>query len=265
MKLKLWLDARNHFLNRASGDYDRQATLFIHQRMFILKSLCLIFHQPFSIILPLMKTTGETIRSIRKKKHWTLRRLASETSLSISFLSQVERGISTPSMPSLNAICKALSLSLTQLVAIRDGVESFPFVKRQVQDIVTIDEQPSINVSDGSIRYRFLSGTLPDRIFECLIGEIPPGHSTSQGSHAGEEFGYVLEGILRLTLNQRTYSLKKGDSYHIKASTPHAYTAQDTSGATILWVQTLKYNLGFQLNRDYVEDIIESDFSRKKE
>ena len=42
-------------------------------------------------------------------------------------------------------------------------------------------------------------------------------------SHYGEEFIYVLEGILTTTLNDVKYDLYPGDSLHFQSSTPHSW------------------------------------------
>jgi len=106
-------------------------------------------------------------------------------------------------------------------------------------------DQPAIIVSESAIRYRFLSRDFPGRRFEIIIGEISPGYTYPPALHKGEEFGYVLEGRLRLTIGDATYPLGPGDSYHFDALTsPHSYSADEEGPAKVLWVGTLKY---FQL------------------
>lgn len=60
---------------------------------------------------------GQGVRVLRQRKGWTLEELSSRCGLSISFLSQVERGLSSPSIPSLHSICEALKVPITHFLA----------------------------------------------------------------------------------------------------------------------------------------------------
>ncbi len=56
---------------------------------------------------------GEKIRDLRKLKRLTLARVAEATGLSIGHLSQVERGISAPSVRHLQLIAAALGVKIS--------------------------------------------------------------------------------------------------------------------------------------------------------
>jgi transcriptional regulator with XRE-family HTH domain len=188
-----------------------------------------------------MESVGQRIRDLRAKKGWTLKQLASKCELSTSFLSQVERGLSSVSITSLHIICQALGMSLGEFFRqLGDGAGSPDLGLRTIQ-VMKAQDQRAINLSEASIKYRFLSREFPGRQFEIMLGEIPPGYFYPPFPHEGEEFGYVLEGQLRLTVGEETFALGPGDSYHFAASAPHGYQAEGSSPVRILWVQTLKY------------------------
>lgn len=63
-------------------------------------------------IIQYMIDVGQFIRSLRTSREWTLRDLSQRCNLSVSFLSQVERGLSSLTITSLDAICGALGVSL---------------------------------------------------------------------------------------------------------------------------------------------------------
>ena len=109
-------------------------------------------------------------------------------------------------------------------------------------EIITEAERPFIQISSASIKYQFLSGEFPERLFEIMIGEFPPNYHYPPAPHEGEEFGFVLEGRLKLKIRKEIYDLSAGDSYHFLATTPHGYETDEQGGAKILWVQTLKYS-----------------------
>jgi len=193
-----------------------------------------------------MSEIGNFLRQQRLLHKWTLKELAKHTGLSVSFLSQVERGISSPSILSLNAISKAMGIPLfvarvyfeqTNDDRSSNGVSG----DFSAKEISTIEERADVQISSGSIKYQFLSGEFPGRQFEILTGEIPGNYHSPSTAHEGEEFGYVLEGELLLTIEDETYKLKTGDSYHFLATKRHAYEAASPDGVRILWVQTMKY------------------------
>ena len=189
-----------------------------------------------------MTGIGKFIRSQRKLRAWTLQELAGRCNLSVGFLSQVERGISSLSILSLNAICEAFEIPIFDLYANFAEPSNEGEASGASSEIIKADERPDIQISDGSIKYQFLSGEFSGRKFEILIGEIPPYYHYPPAAHEGEEFGYVLEGKLSFTIDKKAHQLGPGDSYHFLATTPHGYEAANGEAAKVLWVQTLKYS-----------------------
>lgn len=188
-----------------------------------------------------MTEIGNFIRTQRKLRKWTLEELSARCGLSLSFLSQVERGVTSLSILSLNSICEALEIPLSGLTDFSNS-KSNSSVRSDTSEVVRMDEGPCIQVSEGSIKYQFLSGDFPGRLFEILIGEIPPNYHYPPAAHDGEEFGYVLEGVLNLSIGDEVYSLGPSDSYHFLSTTPHGYRTEVETRARVLWVQSLKYS-----------------------
>jgi quercetin dioxygenase-like cupin family protein/DNA-binding Xre family transcriptional regulator len=200
-----------------------------------------------------VEEVGYHIRTLRQRRGLTLRELSKQCGLSISFLSQIERGLSSLSIPSLSSICQALDVSLTEMLLVTDGSGRAFLVDPRPPEITKGDNQSYINLSDASIKYRFLSGGFPSRQFEALIGEMSPGSHNPPCSHEGEEFGYVLEGRIKLTIGDDSHELSPGDSYHILATTQHGCQTNDEEGAKVLWVQTARYakSLSFFREEDF--------------
>lgn len=207
---------------------------------------------------------GSRIRTLRQRKGLTLKDLSRQCELSVSFLSQIERGLSSFSIPSLRAICQALNVSLPDLLVLSDGPGMAFLADPRPPEITKGDNQSYINLSDTSIKYRFLSGGFPGRQFEVLIGEMSPGYHNPPTSHEGEEFGYILEGFVKLAIGEKVYSLGPGDSYHIGASTPHGCETRDEGSAKVLWVQTAKYAKSLSLLREESVNADRSSFSQIK-
>jgi len=76
---------------------------------------------------------------------------------------------------------------------------------------------------------------------EMIIGTFPPDYRYPPNKHPGEEFGYVLEGSLILTVEGIQFVLHAGDTYHFESGRVHMYATSSTEGARVLWGQTAKF------------------------
>ncbi len=173
---------------------------------------------------------GERLAALRRARGLTLQELAERCGLSASFLSQIERGVSAPSIVSLYRVCQALSVPLFQVLP--DPVAGRSPVRY-------LEMQPHFKPSEKGTSYVCLSGNFPGRQLEILINLFPPGYQHPKASHKGEEFGYVLSGDLTLIVEDEEYLLGPGDSFHFVAEKPHTYRTRQ--GAKVLIVSTEKF------------------------
>jgi len=183
-----------------------------------------------------MDDLGQSLREARLQKGWTLETLSEASGLSTGFLSQVERGLSTLSIVSLSAICRALELPIGDLFSASGPLD------RDAPSIIERKNQLQIHIGDSPIAYRYLSSQLPeDPIIELLIAEFPAGMLREDSSHEGRELGYVLEGRLLLSIGGKERELKSGDSYRLSSSEPHGYRTPKETGARVLMAVTERY------------------------
>lgn len=184
-----------------------------------------------------MERIGQHIRVLRNAKEWTLKDLSTHCGLSISFLSQIERGLSSLSITSLRAICEALGIDAAELIPIGN-----PLLTKsdEASPITKVVEQFRIRIEGFGISYHYLSRKFPGRANEILINEFPPNYKHRIAPHEGEEFGYVLKGHLVLQIEKEKYPLDPGDSFQFLASRPHGYTTPANGGARVLIVTSEK-------------------------
>lgn len=195
-----------------------------------------------------MKSAGARVRSLRLKRGWTLKDLGGRCDISPSFLSLFERGLSSVSIVVLGKICGALDTSLGELFV---GLDEDPVcsavgassatVYHEHDGVIVDDKQIALalNASSEAIRYRLLGRNFPGRQYEIILGEISPGFLVSASLHGGEEFGYVLEGQLELTVGEQTHTLGPGESFQFDARTCHSYRALGSAAVKLLWVQSV--------------------------
>ncbi|MDR0752257.1 MAG: XRE family transcriptional regulator [Christensenellaceae bacterium] len=70
-----------------------------------------------------------------------------------------------------------------------------------------------------------LNGNFINPALEPMLVTIKEGVLPELVSHDGEEFNYVIEGMLRVNINSKDYYLKEGDSLYFNAKFPHAQVA----------------------------------------
>lgn len=157
------------------------------------------------------------IREYRKQQNLTMKELASQAGMSISYISQVERGEMDPSLSALRKIAAVLQVPLYLLL---DDIEiRGNLTLRKDQQLVRCSE-------DGKVLYRFLSPLpSPDFSPETLLlhFEIAPYAQdvASPIRHHSEESIYVTEGELTIQIGENEVVLKAGDSTVIEKDYPH--------------------------------------------
>jgi DNA-binding transcriptional MerR regulator/mannose-6-phosphate isomerase-like protein (cupin superfamily) len=176
---------------------------------------------------PPLKNMGDRLRRLRLSRGKTLKAVANDTDLSVSFLSSVERGVCGASVASLSSIAKAYGISVREIF----GAEF-----EGLSPVVRPDDRPIMEWQNG-VRYEQLAprGSLMDPSYI----RVPP-HAGSGGfySHAGEEFAYVLSGTLVVELKgQGTYWLEAKDVIYYPSTVPHRWRTEDEE-AEVLYVNT---------------------------
>jgi len=156
---------------------------------------------------------SQSIQSYRKQKNLKLEDLAAISDISISSLSQLERGLGNPSFLTLTKIAKALSIPLTYLFGEEDEIRS---------GIVRGNKRKRLIPPNSNLIYELITPDL-NRSFEVAWIEIDPGTSEpdSPFRHEGEECVLVLEGEMSFHLGNEVYELGSGDSITFSSHLPH--------------------------------------------
>lgn len=133
----------------------------------------------------------------------SLRDLAEKTNLTPSFLSQLERCVTNPSLKSLQKISDALGVPLLYFLA--ENPSQSP--------VVRADSRSKLDLDDARVSYEMLTPDLTGQL-EALMGHIKTGcdNIVRPLSVETEEFIFVLEGALVVGLKEQEYILYGGDS-----------------------------------------------------
>lgn len=183
---------------------------------------------------------GADLRALRKAQDMTLKDLAGASGLSVSFLSKIERGLARPSVTALQEAAEALGVPVGWFFE-TDG----PVPADERPHIVRADRRRKLTYSGISgtdymgFEDHLLSASLDSRL-ALGISTYQPGGSTGDDcyTHEGEEAGMVLDGAIELTLGDKTFILKAGDSFSFSADIPHRYRNIGKATARIVWANT---------------------------
>lgn len=176
-----------------------------------------------------MTEVSEKIKAKRLEKKLTLKELGEKTGLSISFLSQVERGTSSLAITSLKKIADALEVAI---------IEFFEDLTNH-NYLVKVDQHKPFRIEGSRAEYTRLGGQFSGRSLEPLLVRLGPGKFKENAySHPGEEFYYVIDGVVIFNVDGKEYLVKKGDSIHFPSHIPHIWENPLDNDAIVLSVTT---------------------------
>lgn len=186
------------------------------------------------------RAVGLEIRAMRRAQNMTLKDLAQAASLSVGFLSLVERGQKQPSLDALQRISKALSVEIGWLFPTSpsdDPVEDAYVVRKGFRRRIDYSRLSGTEYL-GETDY-LLTPSVEGQLVMTMMQFSPGGHSGDNPlSHEGEEAGYVLSGQLTLEVEGQVFVLEKGDSFGFSGEKPHRYLNNGTEDLQIILSNT---------------------------
>ena len=186
---------------------------------------------------------GDRLRDARTDAGISQRELARRLDLSPSLISQLEKGISKPSVGTLYAIVTELGVSVDTIL--RGVANDHHFPPTPVPEGATVkgplvrpDQRRGVELSSG-VRWEELTPR-PERGIDFLHTIYEPGGATTEdGSlmrHNGRESGYVMSGTLSIQLGFETYVLEPGDSISFDSTTPHRFFNEGDETVHAIWL-----------------------------
>lgn len=161
---------------------------------------------------------GQKIRELRKSKKFSITDLSQESGLSTGLISQIERNMVVPSIKVMWKIANVLEVNIGYFFDEDDeNIEEKIVVRR--------NDRKSINTNDSTKSYELLMPNLNNKSIEFLLITLNKETKINKGlvSHKGEECGYIIEGTMKIILENKEYILEKGDSFYFDSKIPHVY------------------------------------------
>ena len=172
---------------------------------------------------------GERVLAIRRQRGFMLREVAEKTGVSIAMLSMIERGRSNPSIGTLHALANAFGVRMSELLHSIEPPDQHSIIRRA-------ENQEVIRGAAGVERRIMIDD--PDRGYELAENRYEPGTASARVPlhHQGYEFGFVLEGQLEVTVEDRVHVARTGDAIKLDSNLPHRFRNPGPHVTRTLWV-----------------------------
>jgi transcriptional regulator with XRE-family HTH domain len=172
------------------------------------------------------------IRSLRKNKEVTLDQLAKMTGLTKGYLSQIENSTKSPPFSTLDKIAYALGVDITHFFTNDQSEQAHAKIT-----IVRPEERKK--VAPGGLRrgygYESLAYKKAGKNMEpYLITVDSQGRGTFK--HDGEEFLYILEGVLEFAFGGEKHIVRPGDSLYFDSGVEHSGKAVGSDKVKMLCI-----------------------------
>ena len=177
---------------------------------------------------------GQVLRERRAHHGWTLAEVAAKTGVSRSTLSKLENNLITPSYQTILQLCSGLEIEIGDLVARPGEAARRPVMGRRS---ISRDHAGSL-IEDENYSYTYLCAEVAHKRIIPMVIDVRANSISAVGglwNHVGEEFVYVLEGVIRLhTEFYETEVLEAGDCAYFDSTMGHAYLSADEKPARLL-------------------------------
>ncbi len=170
---------------------------------------------------------GSKIKRLRQQLSLSQSELADRCELTKGYISQLENDLTSPSIATLIDILSALGTDLSE------------FFKKEDDERIVFSENDFIEKHENGMVFKWIIPNAQKNEMEPVLVELLAGTSTSDDfPHDGEEFGYILEGKICVTLGNNNYICKKGDTFYYKANKAHSIKNAGKNIARFLWIST---------------------------
>jgi DNA-binding transcriptional MerR regulator/mannose-6-phosphate isomerase-like protein (cupin superfamily) len=172
------------------------------------------------------RAIGVRLRQLRIRRGLSLAHVAKAVGISLGFLSALERSHMSASVSTLRKLARFYK---TNILGFFDPAE--PNVR-----LVSPDKRKVLEAGPG-VRMELLAWG--NTVMEPHLFRIAPQSGSGESyTHEGEEFLYILRGVLQISLEGEDYRLQPGDSFYFESATPHRWKNPGQGETWVLWVNT---------------------------
>jgi transcriptional regulator with XRE-family HTH domain len=171
------------------------------------------------------ESVGRRLKALRSEQGITLAQLGGMVGLSASYLSQIERNKAQPSLATLSSVAATLGVEL----------RSFFEHPAPVWKVVRKGRGERFTNRNREVAFELLSSQAVRGKFQPYRVTCGPGIVIDTCAHPGEEFVFILEGSLGVSVGEEVFTLKEGDSIHYQGSQDHAWRNHSPKECVLIW------------------------------
>lgn len=175
---------------------------------------------------------GHRIKALREEKGLSIEELSNLTGFDVELLTNIETSQVQPQLGTVIKLSKALDSAFSRLVS-GVGDKLYSITRKREQKIVS--RSTSQKGKKQVYVYKSLAPEVKGRHMEALVVQLEENPDKEHSIHEGEEFIYVIDGVVELNIDDKTFDLEPGDSAYYLSTTPHL-VASKRGKATILAV-----------------------------
>ncbi len=183
-----------------------------------------------------LTTIGQKVKSIRESKSISIEQLAQGSGLTVDQITLIEENQNLPSLAPLIKIARFMGVRLGTFLD--DSQDLGPVVCRKGDQPKGVSFSSETASSHNNLNFFSLAQSKVGRSMEPFLIDIDSASSTGYqlSSHEGEEFLFVLEGVIEVTYGKSKYVLEAGESIYYDSIVEHNVHAANESKAKILAV-----------------------------
>ena len=174
---------------------------------------------------------AERIKNLRDIFELSEADMAKEAGISIENYKRLEAGEEDFSFSVLYNIARKFNVDITALLTGEDARLKACSIVRRGEGLKFARRK--------EYKYNHLAYAFKDKKMEPFLVTVeyegsPEEKAKVPNSHSGQEFNYIIEGRLRLIVNDNVYDLEEGDSAYYNSTYPHHMYALDGKRARFL-------------------------------
>ena len=171
-----------------------------------------------------VEALGQKIKTLRENKGMSLEAMSQMTGFDVETLAKIEKNEIQPQLGTVIKLSKALDSALGRLVSGKG--DRLYTITRKGERKSTQRSTSSKSGGQKLYTYKSLAPEVKGRHMEPLVVQLEEYPDQDVSIHEGEEFIFVLDGMVLLKIGEESFELEPGDSAYYLSTTPHLLSAK---------------------------------------
>jgi quercetin dioxygenase-like cupin family protein len=173
---------------------------------------------------------GKRIKTLREEKGLGLDEVSKLTGFDVDLLDRIEKNEIQPQLGTVIKLSKALDSAFGRIVS---GVGDRLYSITRHSERKVVSRSTSHKGQRKAYTYMSLAPEVKGRHMEALLVALEEDPEEEISVHEGEEFIFVLDGVVKIKIGKDAFELAPGDSVYYLSTTPHHISAKSGKAAIL--------------------------------